>query len=123
MEKYFERIDRGKNNETCVVFVHGVLGHYRETWGDFPYLLAQDADLNHCDWICWGYPSNLQVPKVSSIPFLGNSMPSLPSVSESLCADLKNPQIGGSYKNLILVGHSMGGLVLMIVLPHLILDR
>ncbi|MGH7207704.1 MAG: hypothetical protein ACREI2_16015 [Nitrospiraceae bacterium] len=58
MEKYYERIERD-GNRTALVFVHGILGDYRETWGEFPNLVLKDSSLNHCDIICWGYPSDL----------------------------------------------------------------
>jgi hypothetical protein len=34
-------------------------------------------------------------------------------VAEALRTDLKNPQIGGGYDQLLLIGHSMGGLIIM----------
>jgi len=112
VEQYYERIERDGN--TCaIVFVHGILGHYRETWGDFPHLVTHDTPLNHCDVICWGYPSRLQIPRFPSLPLLGNRMPDLTNVADAFCSDLLNPEIGGSYKDLLLVGHSMGGLVIM----------
>jgi len=113
MEKYYERIERG-GNRTALIFVHGILGHYRETWADFPNLVLQDSSLNHCDIICWGYPSRLITAKfgwLPKIPYIGNRMPDLVSVADALGTDLLNQEIGGSYPNLVLVGHSMGGLV------------
>lgn len=125
MEKYYERVDRG-GNRTALVFVHGILGHYRETWGEFPNLVLQDSSLNHCDIICWGYPSSLLVSRFrwlpfrgfrwlpylgTAIPYIGSRMPDLVSVADALTTDLTNPEIGGSYTDLILIGHSMGGLI------------
>ena len=55
----------------------------------------------------------MQVPKLKSLPFLVYRMPDLMSVAEALSSDLNSPAIGGSYKDLLLVGHSMGGLVIM----------
>ena len=39
----------------AVVFVHGLGGDYRETWGDFPELVATDPDLPAMDILLWGY--------------------------------------------------------------------
>lgn len=38
-----------------VVFVHGILGHYVRTWGEFPKLLAEDEELPELDILLWGY--------------------------------------------------------------------
>jgi pimeloyl-ACP methyl ester carboxylesterase len=105
----WERIERG-GNQTAIVFVHGLFGDFRETWGRFPELICQDAELNHCDVICWGYPSSVLGPLIK---FLGHQVPTIDQVSEALRTDLENTQIAGKYTDLILVGHSMGGLVLM----------
>src|SRR5262245_36239294 len=38
-----------------VVFVHGILGHYVTSWGEFPRLLSNDPDLPDLDVLLWGY--------------------------------------------------------------------
>lgn len=107
---YYCKISRGES-ASCIVLVHGILGDYKATWGEFPFLICQDSTFNHCDVLCWGYPSKLRAPKFASFPFLGHKTPTVPSVAEALSADLTNPAIGGGYTDLIMVGHSMGGLV------------
>lgn len=39
----------------AVVFVHGLDGHFRDTWGAFPELLHSDPDLPNLDILLWGY--------------------------------------------------------------------
>ena len=110
--EHYLRIRRG-GNRAAVCFVHGILGHYRETWGEFPFLFLQDSRLVHCDVICWGYPSDLGVRRMFRFPRLGRRLPDIENVAKSLHTDLCNPEIGGEYHDLVLVGHSMGGLVIM----------
>jgi pimeloyl-ACP methyl ester carboxylesterase len=113
---HYVRIRRG-GNAAAVVFVHGLFGHHSHTWGDFPFLLSQDSRLAHCDFICWGYPSDLRIKRFTRLPFLGHRLPKVPDVANALFTDLCNEQIAGSYGDLVLVGHSLGGLVLL----HMIL--
>ena len=111
-ESHFYRIKRG-GNQAAIVFVHGLFGHYRQTWGEFPFLVTQDTSLNHCDIICWGYPSKLRVRHLCSLmPFVGDRMPTVTDVANALNSDLNNPEIGCDYTDLVLVGHSLGGLVI-----------
>lgn len=109
-EPNYSRIERG-GNQTAIVFVHGLSGDYRTTWGRFPDLVTQDSELNFCDVVCWGYPTSLQV--LPRLPFLGRKMPTVDLVADALQSDLDNPAIGGGYADLVLAGHSMGGLVIM----------
>jgi hypothetical protein len=38
-----------------VVFVHGLAGHFRDTWKQFPQLAQQDPDLPQLDILLAGY--------------------------------------------------------------------
>ena len=117
--QHYIRIRRG-GNYAAVVFVHGILGHHSKTWGEFPFLLSQDSRLAHCDVISWGYPSDLQISRMAKLPFLGRRLPDIATVANSLSTDLCNDQIAGEYGDLILVGHSMGGLVLLQMILNLL---
>lgn len=99
------------------MLAHGLLGNYRHTWKDFPDLITHDAELNHCDVICWGYPSKLFS---SCIRFYGHRAPEIELISDSLIAALNNSEIAGGYSELVLVGHSMGGLVILHTILSLI---
>jgi len=118
MADHFIRFRRG-GNRAAVCFVHGLLGNYKQTWQNFPHLLMEDSRLVHCDVICWGYPTDLAPQKLFGIRFFSRKMPSIRTVARSLHTDLCNEEIGGSYTDLILVGHSMGGLVIM----EMVLDK
>jgi pimeloyl-ACP methyl ester carboxylesterase len=83
-----------------VVFVHGILGHYVTTWGDFPKLLDEDPDLPKLDILLWGYRTGW----FSRHHALATEGQHLTSHLESLVQ---------SDRDLFLVGHSMGGLIIL----------
>jgi len=109
-QQRWQRIKYG--GSTTVVFVHGLTGHFRETWGRFPDLIVEDPALGHCDPLCWGYPSRLSA-NWWRLPIVGRRLPELRSIAEALAADLDNPEIAPAASDLVLVGHSMGGLVIL----------
>lgn len=83
-----------------IVFVHGfLLGHYIKTWAKFPKLLHEDPDLPHLDLFLWGYRTGI---------IQGNDVI---TDSARLISDLRiliKPDT-----SICLVGHSMGGLVIL----------
>ena len=85
----------------AVVFVHGLHGHYRNTWGAFPELLDRDPALPQVDVLLWSYDASA---------FIGAS-PLAPE-GERLLSGLDIEARGG-VTELYLVGHSMGGLVIL----------
>jgi tetratricopeptide (TPR) repeat protein len=119
VKSYYERIDRGAHNEMALVFVHGLFGDYQETWGKFPDLVLVDSTFYQYDFIYWGYPTRL-LPNQSRflswvgrwLPGIGNRLPDIASLASALAADLNNLEIAGSYKRIVLIGHSMGGLII-----------
>ena len=84
-----------------VVFVHGLGGHYRDTWGEFPDLLASDPDLPKLDILLWGYVSGVQNGSAAGIATVGGELISDLSVHVQ------------SDNAIHLVGHSLGGLVIL----------
>lgn len=42
-----------------IVFVHGIVGHYVNTWGEFPKLLHEDPDLPEVDILLWSYRTGI----------------------------------------------------------------
>ena len=84
-----------------VVFVHGILGDETGTWGRFPELLHTDDDLPCLDILCWGYHSGIVPRKYQDVETEG----------EALVSDLETLVQEGN--DLYLVGHSMGGLVIL----------
>ena len=87
------------NNENLIVFVHGFTGDATDTWGKFEGLLSEDVDLQDWDILFWGYPTKL-FAKNQHVYYVG----------EALKTELKYSK--RKYKNLVLIGHSMGGLVI-----------
>jgi pimeloyl-ACP methyl ester carboxylesterase len=112
-QQRWQRIKHGGN--TTVVFVHGLTGHFRKTWGRFPELIVDDPALGHCDVLCWGYPSRLAA-NWWRLPVVGRRLPELSRIADAFAADLGNPEIAPATSDLVLVGHSMGGLVILLFL-------
>ena len=83
----------------AVIFVHGLWGHYRDTWGDFPELLDSDLDLPDLDVLLWGYTS----------PFVGGGVRDTETLGKNLVSELRLRLRDDAAA--CLVAHSMGGLV------------
>jgi hypothetical protein len=98
---------RRANNDTVIVFVHGVFGGPRSTWTNegthayWPELLTHDDTYRDTDIYVLGYDS----------PYLSTSY-SLDDLSENARLRLNNDEIFSKHKNVIFVCHSMGGLVI-----------
>jgi pimeloyl-ACP methyl ester carboxylesterase len=83
-----------------VVFVHGILGHYITSWGKFPKLLTDDQDLPQLDILMWGYRTGwfsrhneLRIEGAQLVTALQSLVPADSAI--------------------VLVGHSMGGLIIL----------
>ena len=95
--------------EAAVVFVPGFTGDAVKTWTGFPDMLAEDPDLGRYDFYFWGYPSNLKLSYMLTKYFWEDD-PNLTTIGRGL-RTLLDSTIAG-YEKLVLVGHSMGGLVI-----------
>jgi triacylglycerol esterase/lipase EstA (alpha/beta hydrolase family) len=89
-----------------LVFVHGFYGG-KNTWGKFPELLKNTVE---CEVALYGFDS-------SYLPFVGNST-SVHQLAEGLLSELKANKCF-DVDDLILVGHSLGGLVIRQLLLNL----
>jgi pimeloyl-ACP methyl ester carboxylesterase len=94
-----------------VVFVHGILGRHGTTWGQFHHLLTTDSDLPRLDILSWGYKSGL-VP---------NSYQDVETEGQALFSGLEMLVRPG--RSIYLVGHSMGGLVILKGLVNRIINQ
>lgn len=83
-----------------IVFVHGLVGDRLKTWGKFPQLLRTDPDLPQVDLLMCGYKSRL----LRWDPDIGHAGRRLVSELEIQVDE---------EANIFLVGHSMGGLVIL----------
>lgn len=98
------------SNKTLAVFVHGFTGDHVKTWGELPDLLAKDKSLDKVDFLFWGYPTKL----------FGNNE-KLGTIGKHFKTEIdylpKN-----KYKNIVLVAHSMGGLVVRSYVVQALID-
>ena len=95
----------------AVVFVHGILGSHASTWGRFPELLSTDVDLPSLDLLSWGYSSG----------YVPGSYNDVATEGHALLSDLESHVRDGN--DIYLLGHSMGGLVILRGLVDRILDE
>lgn len=94
-----------------IVFVHGLGGEIEKTWGDFPQFLMDDDEIEH-KVIQYGYTSPNPI-KQFFLP-----APSILSISNGLLTDL-TARCDLENDEIILVGHSLGGLVIRRLLLRL----
>ena len=94
------------SNTDTVVLVHGIFAHGIYTWGDFPRLLATDPDLPKLDYLIWCYPTGCSWGHTA-----------LKHEGENLVGGLKTRI--RDQDDIFIVGHSMGGLVVL----HGLVDR
>ena len=95
-----------------VVFVHGFMGG-KSTWGEFPRLLNEELGLD-CETSEYGFST-------SYIPFFGEST-SVQKLAEGLYTEIKT-RLDLANEEIILVGHSLGGLVIRQMLLNLELKK
>lgn len=96
-----------------VVFVHGFRSS-EDMWEPFTSLMAQDADLESIDALPFSYATRLWQPD----PRRG--IPSFDTVADSLKEFLDTE--AESFRRLVLVGHSQGGLVIQRCLARMLAE-
>jgi len=89
--------------DTVIVFVHGVMGDAVSTWTSqngayWPKLLTEDATFDGTDIYAFSYPTGFWATL------------SIDELAENMRADLTANKVS-TYKKIIFVSHSMGGLV------------
>lgn len=94
-----------------IVFVHGLGGEIEKTWGKFPEFLMDDKEIEHTV-IQYGYTSPNPVTQ------LYKPAPSILSIANGLLTDL-TARCDLDKDDIILVGHSLGGLVIRRMLLRL----
>jgi len=92
----------GKPRPNLLVFVHGFTGSILSTWGRFPELLAEDPDWEDWDLSFFGYRTGVarRFTHVGTANVVGELARSLELESSTV-------------QSIGLVGHSMGGLLLV----------
>ncbi len=113
-------IYRQQEGTAAVFFIHGFTGDATGTWGDFPALLAADPELSEYDVFSWGYPTQLNLAYTITRHFWTDD-PDIETIGMGLRTLLAN--FAQNYQKLVLVGHSMGGLVIQsFILEELLRD-
>ncbi|MDC0434180.1 SUMF1/EgtB/PvdO family nonheme iron enzyme [bacterium] len=95
----FAIINNENENKILVFFVHGILGDKLTTWGEMSNLLAGEQSTSKMDFVFWGYPST--VFEKTSISQIG----------DLLATEIRNQISERGYEQIVLVGHSMGGII------------
>lgn len=102
---------RAKGNETGIVFIHGYSGEAEKTWGKLPWILATEPSLREWDVVSLGYPSSL----IASLRGIWKKawirQPPLQTLADGLHTRFTYVEPLKSYRQVVLVAHSMGGLV------------
>jgi len=96
----FEYYAEPPQRTDMVVFVHGLIGDLVRTWGAFPSLLDTDPYLPNLDILMCGYRSRLL-----------RWDPDIPRAGKRLISALE--QEAEPDAHIFLVGHSMGGLIIL----------
>tara|TARA_R110001583_G_scaffold43838_4_gene139260 strand:- start:3472 stop:7386 length:3915 start_codon:yes stop_codon:yes gene_type:complete len=94
-----------------IVFVHGLGGEIEKTWGKFPQFLMDDDEIEHTV-IQYGYTSPNPI-KQCYLP-----APSILSIANGLLTNITT-RCDIEHDDIILVGHSLGGLVIRRLLLRL----
>jgi pimeloyl-ACP methyl ester carboxylesterase/tetratricopeptide (TPR) repeat protein len=95
--------------KAAIVFTHGFTGEMLETWQGFPELLTQDTELSGYNFYFWGYPTALKL-HYALTKYFWEDDPNLDTLGRGLRTLLDHTV--EPYDKLVLVGHSMGGLVI-----------
>jgi pimeloyl-ACP methyl ester carboxylesterase len=94
------------SNKSAIVFIHGFGGSPEKTWQQFPSLLADDGRLEGWNIHSLGYPTGIALDLVG----IWKADPNLATLADGLRTKAQLPPLKG-YDNLVLIAHSMGGLV------------
>ncbi len=113
-EELRDQVRNDPERQSLLVFVHGFNSSKDSAWGRFPDLLMSDPDFADFNIHRFGYPTN-RCRQVSDIRNQGEFLASY--LSSILTGE--RPR----YRQVVLVGHSMGGLVILHALLKLERDN
>ncbi|UVC09295.1 alpha/beta hydrolase [Rhizobium sp. TH2] len=109
-----------KPAKTCLIFVHGYGGRALETWGDLKDLLLESPSIDQCDIVFLGYESRSKQASASSALIynaVNRIVDHTNDILELSGTDIRSDDF--EYENVVLVGHSLGGVLVRDVLINL----
>jgi pimeloyl-ACP methyl ester carboxylesterase len=98
---------RDQQRDRAIILIHGFSGDSHSTFGMMPAFLAGNPELYTWDLHCFGYPTALR-PDITGV---WSADPDLTTLAGFLNTALVHLTFA-RYKQLALIGHSMGGLVI-----------
>jgi pimeloyl-ACP methyl ester carboxylesterase len=103
---------RARVSSSAVFFVHGLGGNNTsEYWGNIPDFLERDSRLSTVDFNYWRYPTH-KVLSPSILEFIRRrALPGINILAANLTTDLQTISAEQNYDQVVVVGHSMGGLI------------
>jgi hypothetical protein len=113
-EQLRDEVRNDPERHSLLVFVHGFNSSKDAAWGDFPNILKNDPAFDDFNIHRFGYPTNV----CAQVSDIGNQGELLASYLSSMLTG-QQPK----YSQVVLVGHSMGGLVILHALLKLERDQ
>lgn len=102
-------LDRLEKNKIPLVFVHGLMSNPR-TWAQMVNILMDDPDIRH-NYQLWLFTYSTGNPVLYSAYLLRKSLTEAKS-------DFKTPEAEANFNQMIIVSHSMGGLLTKTVIQN-----
>ena len=109
-EQLRDWVEQDPQRDKLIVFVHGFNSNKNDAWGQFPALLQGDDNFKDFNIHRFGYPTKL----CGTVADIGSQGQLLASFLETIFTS-EQPK----YRQVVLVGHSIGGLVILHALVKL----
>ena len=106
----FEELRSVGSASELLIFVHGLGGHYRKTWGQLPDFMEDDQRFDETDFYLLGYDSGL----------LKFFVPGIHTLAQRLITILLHEYT--SQDTVRIISHSMGGLIVKEAISQALLD-
>jgi hypothetical protein len=102
----------GRENDTLVMFFHGLFGDHLATWGMTPHHILDNSDFHRVDFCFLGYSTQIR-----TVDLLGQYIASM--VKRAGAGDYPFTR---AYRRLVLVAHSLGGVGVRAAVLRLVRD-